>query len=470
MRTRRAIWSGAASAWLLAAAMAAADGPLRVHPSNPRYFADASGRAVLLTGSHTWNNLQDIWDEGRPAAFDFNAYLDFLARHDHNFIRLWRWELTRWDEPAEAGKPARKRVAENHPWRRTGPGAALDGGPRFDLRRFDEAYFDRLRTRVAAAQDRGIYVSVMLFEGWGLQHLTNGWRAHPFHAENNVNGIDGDPDRDGFGTETHTLRLPAVTRVQEAYVRKVVETVGGFDRVLYEIANESGTYSTEWQAHFVRYVHDLEQRRGKSHPVGMTFQYSRNPECRGTNANLFRSPADWISPNPDAGRFNYRTNPPPALGAKVIVSDTDHLWGIGGTSAWVWKSFLRGANPIFMDPYGRGVLEAGPDSKWEPVRRAMGVARRLSEQVDLAAMTPRLELAGSGYCLAEPGRAYIVYLPDGGPVAVDLSGASGPFEARWIHPVEGTATKAKDAVEGGARRTLSAPFPGDAVLHLRVRR
>ncbi len=34
-------------------------GPLRVHPANPRYFTDASERAILLTGSHTWGNLQD---------------------------------------------------------------------------------------------------------------------------------------------------------------------------------------------------------------------------------------------------------------------------------------------------------------------------------------------------------------------------------------------------------------------------
>ena len=30
-------------------------GPLRVHPANGRYFTDASGRAIYLTGSHTWD-------------------------------------------------------------------------------------------------------------------------------------------------------------------------------------------------------------------------------------------------------------------------------------------------------------------------------------------------------------------------------------------------------------------------------
>src|SRR5512143_2795776 len=70
-----------------------AAGPLRVLPANPRYFTDGSGQAVYLTGSHTWANLQDVGLTDPPPAFDFPAYLDFLERHHHNFIRLWRWEF-----------------------------------------------------------------------------------------------------------------------------------------------------------------------------------------------------------------------------------------------------------------------------------------------------------------------------------------------------------------------------------------
>ena len=55
-------------------------GPLRGCEENPRYFADGSGRAVYLTGSHTWSNLKDMGGEDPPAAFDFDAYLDFLGR------------------------------------------------------------------------------------------------------------------------------------------------------------------------------------------------------------------------------------------------------------------------------------------------------------------------------------------------------------------------------------------------------
>ena len=73
----------------------AARGPLRIHPANPRYFTDGSGRAVFLTGSHTWGNLQDYSyaTVPSPPPMDFDAYLAFLKAHNHNFFRLWAWEM-----------------------------------------------------------------------------------------------------------------------------------------------------------------------------------------------------------------------------------------------------------------------------------------------------------------------------------------------------------------------------------------
>jgi hypothetical protein len=451
-----------------AADVAPTRGPLRVGPRNARYFHDATGQAVLLVGSHTWDSLQDMTSDERPTPFDWPAYLDFLSKHNHNFIRLWRWELLSWD--TTANKPAKPRhlVVSPHPWARTGPGQALDGNPRFDLGRFDEAYFTRLRERVAAARDRGVYVSVMLFEGWGLQHAAGAWKAHPFHPSNNINGLDGDINHDGVGTETQTMNVPAALRVQEAYVRKVIATVHDLDNVLYEIVNESGSDSVPWQYHMIQFVKDEEKARGASHPVGMTFPYSRDATRKGNNAQLFEGPADWVSPNPDASPFNYRTDPPPATGTKVVLTDTDHLWGIGGNGGWVWKSVLRGLNPLFMDPYQGQVLDEGGATDWlGPVRSSLGQALRWSRRVDLNAMAPSLDVASTRYCLASPGRAYLIYLPDEPKVTVDLSGRPGGFEVEWFDPRSET-TRASDPIQGGSRVELTSPFaPGGALLHLR---
>ena len=63
--------------------------PLTVHPKNPRYFTDGSGKAIYLTGFHTWNNLQN---NGVYPEVDFDEYLDLLQKYNHNFIRMWAWE------------------------------------------------------------------------------------------------------------------------------------------------------------------------------------------------------------------------------------------------------------------------------------------------------------------------------------------------------------------------------------------
>jgi hypothetical protein len=58
--------------------------------------------------------------------------------------------------------------------------------------------------------------------------------------------------------------------------------------------------------------------------------------------------------------------------------------------------------------------------------------------MNLAAMTPRNDLSSTQYCLANPGKEYLVYLPDGGEVTVDPSAATGTLTVEWVHPVEGT--------------------------------
>jgi len=427
--------------------------PLRVHPDNPRYFADESGRAVLLVGAHTWNSLQDMGETDPPPSFDWDAYLAFLEAHNHNFVRLWRWELTIWD--TQANGEGRRHFCAPHPWPRTGPGEALDGKPKFDLSRYEDAFFARLRERVQSASERGIYVSVMLFEGWGMQFVEGAWRAHPFHPDNNVNGIGGDPNGDGNGLHVHQLADPQLAAVQEAYVRRVIDTVNDLDNVLFEISNENHPPSTEWQYHMVRFIHEYERTKPRQHPVGMTFQYKG-----GSNRTLFESPAQWISPNPEGG---YNDAPPAADGRKVILNDTDHLWGIGGNEAWVWKSFCRGMNPIFMDPYDGSILAT--DDKWEPIRKALGLVGAFAERLDLARLQPADALASTGFCLADPGREYVIYLPTRAEVSVDLSAAPGQFAVEWTDAATGE-TAPSAPIDGGQTAKLGCPVQGHAVLRL----
>jgi len=454
-------------------------GPLRLHESNPRYFIDPAGRPVYLTGSHHWFNFQDGGRSDPPPAFDFSEYLNFLERHNHNFMRLWVKEQARWFPSADHSDF----YIAPLPYVRTGPGMARDGKPKFNLDQFNPEYFDRLRARVIAAGERGIYVSIMLFNGWGVEPFEdmglpgNPWLGHPFHRDNNVNGVDGDVNGNDQGDEVHTIGTEPrhVTRLkrQEAYVGQVIDTVNDLDNVLYEVGNEIVEASTEWQYHIIRYVKNYESRQPKQHPTGMTFQGMQG-DAAPHNRSLWNSPADWISPGSreapgDPLTMSYRDDPPVTSHAKIVITDTDHLWGVGGDRIWVWKSFMRGLNPIYMDPYGRQEQPRADES----ARRAMGDTLIFSTQIKLAQMEPRPDLASTAFCLAQENREYLVYVPPASEAfpepqpsrTITVNLPAGQFHMNWFNPETGERISG-DLVARVGDNSFVVPYAADAVLHL----
>jgi hypothetical protein len=444
-----------------------ARGLLRIHGENPCYFTDGSGKATFLAGSHTWANFQERGVEGQTPDFDYEEYLDFMEGHGHNFVRMWRWEHAQWMQFVPQSTLIRYKPMA---YMRTGPGKALDGELRFDVARFNQVYFDRLRERVVAAGRRGIYVSVMLFQGFSIEQKGsegvdpkkgNPWNGHPFNRSNNVNGIDGDLNGNGEGEETHTLLNPQVLKLQEAYVRKVVETLNDLDNVLYEVSNESHGGSTAWQYHMIDFVKEYDKQKPQHHLVGMSFQWGRN---KGTNENLFKSPADWVCPNGD----EFLNNPPANNGGKIVIVDNDHIKPSESDPAWVWKNFFRGNHFILMDYY-KDFRIGSPqqlDHKHNPARLAMGHAIELARQVNLVTMRPRNEMASTKYCLADVGREYLVYQPgkEGDSVSVNLE--AGKYTVRWIAPLTLKTVREKTVDVQDGWQEFTPPSKGSAILHL----
>ena len=190
---------------------------------------------MYLTGSHTWNNLQDWGNGGSIQPIDFTAYVKMLVKHGHNFTLLWRTELPRFcGLPTVAKSPLDFSVSPQ-PWQRTGPGIASDGGPKFDLTKFDQSFFDRLRSRVQQLNASGIYAGVYLFTGEWLSAFRCPNDGYPFTGSNNVNGID-----DGGGIGSMTMTAPnVITAIQDAYVDKMIDTLNDLPNVLWIVSEES---------------------------------------------------------------------------------------------------------------------------------------------------------------------------------------------------------------------------------------
>ena len=518
------------------------------HNGNGRYFTDENGKAVYLSGSHTWNNFLDGgWEAGgfhNPDEFQFESYLNWMQSLGHNFIRLWTPENSRDFDycvgqpgcPASGYSPVGNPVTPTLYERldedcNTPECFGNDGQRKFDLTKLNPAYFCRLRDHILAAKAKNIYVSIMLFDSWGVGVYQSGcyppgvwWLGHPYDIGNNINMVHGWPDsmharNDGVACNTS---VNDVGTYQQAYIEKVIDTVKDLDNVLFEIDNEGLGYygdfspipdgihlnSTDWQYSVIKLIKSLEESADPNlyyrHPVGMTSQYW------GTNDELTDSDADWISLGYDYFRHplvHYETDPPPSCGDKVIILDTDHLPNNLGeydryndppsfdnraTRTWVWKCFTRGYNSIYMDQLyadpafgGAGLIydvlpsacasprSLNPSPHAGEVRDAMGDTRCYADRMNLVEMTPQPTLSSTGYVLAKVGEEYLVYQPGHGEFTVSV--LANTYAVEWFDPVSGEVVSEPDRVVLEDDDEIFTPpdwlpekFMEDAVLFLTI--
>jgi hypothetical protein len=77
-------------------------------------------------------------------------------------------------------------------------------------------------------------------------------------------------------------------------------------------------------------------------------------------------------------------------------------------------------------------------------------------------MTPMQEIVqGDALCLAEPGAAYVIYLPHGGEIILDLPTSGQEFASRWFDPREGRFYDEETFIE---KRKFVAPDDDDWIL------
>jgi len=450
-----------------------------VASANPNYFQDASGTPILLSGSHTWNSLQDWGTNGTLRPFDFNAFVSFLVSHGHNFTYLWCTELPHFcGLPTTTGTPP-DFTAGPHPWLRTGPGTASDGGLKFDLTKWDPAYFDRLRVRTQALNAAGIYAGVYLFTGEWLAAFRCASDGYPFTAGNNVNGID-----DGGGPGSMTMTAPnAITALQDAYVEEVVDLLNDLPNVLWIVSEEAPSTSLWWHTHTIAHLRAYEATRPFHHPIGLGVFNNADDTI------LNNSAADWICPYAPLSPVTSCGSSTPTC--KVNINDSDHSYfGMWNATAqanrnYAWRNFTNGNHVAFMDPYvidyareSRNLCTSpvngvctGPDPRWNNFRDNLGWILLYSRRLNLASVAPRASLASTANCLAQTpavGAEYLVYAPDGGGFTVDLSAMSSArtLNVEWFDPATGATTSGVAVPAGSSARAFTPPFSGDAVLYL----
>ena len=370
------------------------------------------------------------------------------------------------------------------PWARSDQPGYAQGGNRFDLDKWDEAFFKRLKDFVTQAADRGIVVEVCFFNA----RYNDTWPISPLSHKNNIQG-EGNCDF----KDAQTLKHTDVVRREEDYVRKITQELNGFDNVILEVCDEpflTGTpiaLAGPWLEHFVEVIKTTERTLPKKHliaqqvegPVGGPCDLSAHPDVAVIVAQYV-----WDAGGEQMGGMQ-ALDVKYSLNKLIEFNETFYYpaWykgdKVAASRVEAWE-FMVGGGASFNHLNGRFTVadprDDTPDNA--QVLRALQSLKAFMESFDFLKMRPDKGLVVSGvpagaYCraISEPGRQYALYLHHstggrGGAYTVTpgkyterlvVSLPTGNYQVEWVEPATGTVMRTETFEHGGGKRTLTTP-------------
>ena len=153
--------------------------PIQLHPDNPHYFLWRGKPSVLITSGEHYGALLN-------RAFDYKKYLKTLELYGFNLTRTFSGAYC---EPVGAFNIQDNTLAPAKgqficPWARSDIPRYSNGGNKFDLTKWDNTYFERLRNFVKEAGKSGVAVELVLFCPFYKDDM---WKLSPMNAINNIN-------------------------------------------------------------------------------------------------------------------------------------------------------------------------------------------------------------------------------------------------------------------------------------------
>lgn len=453
--------------------------PIVLHPENPHYFLWRGKPTVLVTSGEHYGALMNL-------DFNYVRYFDALKadglNHTRTFSGVYREDPKSFgitDNPL-APKPGRYLS----PWARSSRPGYAGGGNKFDLSKWDAAYFKRLRDFMAQAGKRGIVVEMNLFCPMYRERL---WQLSPMNAANNVNGV-GRCKR----TEVYTLKRKALLAMQLKFVRKIVGELRDFDNLYYEVCNEPyfGGVTIAWQHRIVDAIIAAEKKFPAKHLISMNIANGRKKVTK---------------PHPGVSIFNFHYCVPPDTvamnyGLKKVIGENET--GFRGKADVLYRTegwdFLLAGGGLYNNldysftpkhPDGTFLKYRSPGGGSPSLRRQLGVLKTFLHSVDFIHMRPDDRIVRkvaprlTTSTLARRGKAYAVYLHVPLPrkpkdlqkvlrknvtARLTLALPAGRYRAEWIDTKTGKTAKSEEFTHSGGNRELDSPrFANDVALRIR---
>jgi hypothetical protein len=233
--------------FLLPALPVLAATPVRLHPLNPHYFLYDGKPAVLIGSGEHYSAVLNL-------GFDYTKYLQELRRNGLNLTRTFSGAYREAAVDPHGATPLSPGRGPDHfisPWALSDVKGGYDGR-KYDLDRWNPAYFDRLKSFCRRARENGVVVELVLF--CRMYTDANHWKISPLHPDNN---LQGEAWREVGNQRFMTLDSPALVERQRAVTRKIVTELQDIPNVYFEVANEpaSGPHDSA----FAREVHSWHE-------------------------------------------------------------------------------------------------------------------------------------------------------------------------------------------------------------------
>ena len=402
--------------------------------------------------------------------FDYRRYLAALQGLGFNLTRTFSGAYC---EPVGAFNIQKNTLAPAKgrlicPWARSAEGGYPNGGNRFDLTRWDPAYFGRLRDFLSEASKRGVVVELVLFCPFYKDAM---WDLSPMNAANNVNGV-GKIKR----TSAYTLKNGKLLAAQDAMVRKIVAELKDFDNLYYEICNEPyfGGVTLAWQHHIAETIVDAEKPFPRRHLIAQ---------------NIANGSKQVVNPDPAVSIFNFHYATPPktvALNYGLNKPIGDDETGFKGSGAGPYRmegwDFIIAGGAVYdnldytficghEDGTGRN---KAPGAVSRELHKQLGILVKFINGLDFIRMRPDNSVVKSGVpekatarALVEPGRAYAVYVRGGSQADLAVELPAGAYKAEWLDTKTGRIDKREQFAHDGGPRVLSSPkYTEDIALRI----
>ena len=461
---------------------AAISAPLALHPDNPHYFLFRGKPLVVVTSGEHYGAVLNL-------DFDYLKYLDTLARDGLDATRTWSGAYC---EPANAFTIARNTLAPVTgrficPWARSTEPGYVNGGNKFDLTKWDEAYFKRLKDFLGQARKRGIIVELNLFCPFYDESM---WSLSPMNAVNNVNGV-GAVSR----TNVYTLdNNDGLLAVQDGMVRKIVKELNGFDNLYYEICNEPyfGGVTLEWQRHIADVITDVEANSKAHHLISQNIANFKakveNPHHAVSILNFhYATPPETVALNYNFGRVigENETGFRGTNDSQYRMEGWDFIVAGGGLFNNLDYSFTAGhEDGTFVYP------QSQPGGGSPALRRQYGFLKHTIQAFDFVHMRPddgvkaELPAGASVRALSKPGQAYLIYFRTAlgdwkkhpelktsfapGELSLQLDLPAGHYIGEWLDTKSCSRLGQFQFTHAGGLKMLSAPgFEEDIAVTIR---